>query len=249
MEIRKTDLGHKYGFTLAEVLITLGIIGVVMAITIPSLINKYRTYVLQQQFKKVYAALSVAVEKVQFDMGENVKCRYGKGNTNSHMTLRDWSECKLFYQEFAKQLNVIKTCNRNEDEGGCIPAGMYRSYDEIFAEYKNLEGEEAEENLKANCNGFGSAYKGRRTVYILQGGFLISPYGIGNAPVFMVDINGHNRPNKWGHDVFVFYLALPDKELYSNYFTLKPDLCMVVEKGGFTTKEFMERSIRGTANY
>ena len=65
----------------------------------------------------------------------------------------------------------------------------------------------------------------------------------------MVDINGHNRPNKWGHDVFVFYLALPDKELYSNYFTLKPDLCMVVEKGGFTTKEFMERSIRGTANY
>ena len=31
----------KYGFTLAEVLITLGIIGVVAAITIPGLMSKY----------------------------------------------------------------------------------------------------------------------------------------------------------------------------------------------------------------
>ena len=32
----------KYGFTLAEVLITLGIIGVVAAITIPTLVSNYK---------------------------------------------------------------------------------------------------------------------------------------------------------------------------------------------------------------
>ncbi len=42
----------KVAFTLAEVLITLGIIGVVAALTLPSVINKYHSFVLEQQFKK-----------------------------------------------------------------------------------------------------------------------------------------------------------------------------------------------------
>ncbi len=39
-----------YGFTLAEVLITLGIIGVVAAITIPNLITTYKAKQLHSQF-------------------------------------------------------------------------------------------------------------------------------------------------------------------------------------------------------
>lgn len=37
------------GFTLAEVLITLGIIGVVAAMTIPAVINKYKSVQLKAQ--------------------------------------------------------------------------------------------------------------------------------------------------------------------------------------------------------
>ena len=44
-----------FGFTLAEVLITLGIIGVVAAITIPALINNYRAAKLKSQFLKSYS--------------------------------------------------------------------------------------------------------------------------------------------------------------------------------------------------
>lgn len=40
------------GFTLAEVLITLGIIGVVAAMTMPVLISNYRESVIKNQFKK-----------------------------------------------------------------------------------------------------------------------------------------------------------------------------------------------------
>ena len=39
------------GFTLAEVLITLGIIGVVAAMTLPSLIQERQNKVLETQFK------------------------------------------------------------------------------------------------------------------------------------------------------------------------------------------------------
>lgn len=44
-------------FTLAEVLITLGIIGVVAAMTIPSLIGHYRARVFESQLKKAYSTL------------------------------------------------------------------------------------------------------------------------------------------------------------------------------------------------
>lgn len=48
---------EKCGFTLAEVLITLGIIGVVAAITIPSLITQNRARVLRSQYLKSYSMI------------------------------------------------------------------------------------------------------------------------------------------------------------------------------------------------
>ena len=49
------------GFTLAEVLITLGIIGIVAAMTLPSVIGKYQKKVTVERLKKVYTSLSQAV--------------------------------------------------------------------------------------------------------------------------------------------------------------------------------------------
>ena len=51
-------LYNKKAFTLAEVLITLGIIGIVAAMTMPVLIAKYRSKVLETQFKKRYSEVS-----------------------------------------------------------------------------------------------------------------------------------------------------------------------------------------------
>ena len=48
------------GFTLAEVLITLGIIGVVAAMTMPSLIQDKQNTERVSQLKKVYSTLSQA---------------------------------------------------------------------------------------------------------------------------------------------------------------------------------------------
>ena len=47
-------------FTLAEVLITLGIIGVVAAFTLPVLINKYQEHVVISKYKKMYSTLANA---------------------------------------------------------------------------------------------------------------------------------------------------------------------------------------------
>lgn len=54
-------------FTLAEVLITLGIIGVAAAMTLPSLIQERQNKVLETQFKKSYSLISQAFLSVITD--------------------------------------------------------------------------------------------------------------------------------------------------------------------------------------
>ncbi len=59
----------KNGFSLAEVLITLGIIGVVAAITIPSLISNARKSAIESQLKKSYASITNVIRLAEIDNG------------------------------------------------------------------------------------------------------------------------------------------------------------------------------------
>ena len=61
--------GKRVAFTLAEVLITLGIIGVVAAITLPTLIKNYQKQVYVTQLKKVVNTLENNSRKILADEG------------------------------------------------------------------------------------------------------------------------------------------------------------------------------------
>ncbi len=52
---------NKKAFTLAEVLITLGIIGVVAAITIPNLVSKCREQVVETELQKAFSIISQTI--------------------------------------------------------------------------------------------------------------------------------------------------------------------------------------------
>lgn len=54
----------KKAFTLAEVLITLGIVGVVSAMTIPTLVQNYQNRELEAKAKKTYSTLAQAFEEL-----------------------------------------------------------------------------------------------------------------------------------------------------------------------------------------
>ena len=64
----KNFRGRKFGFTLAEVLITLGIIGVVAALTIPTLVTNYQKETTAKKVKKFYSMINNAL---QFSIAEN----------------------------------------------------------------------------------------------------------------------------------------------------------------------------------
>ena len=63
-------LKKKAAFTLAEVLITLGIIGIVAAMTLPALINNYRKTVTVNQLKVAYSIMAQALTMAQKDYGD-----------------------------------------------------------------------------------------------------------------------------------------------------------------------------------
>ena len=60
----------KKGFTLAEVLITLGVIGVVAALTLPSVIQNHRQKAVETKLAKFYSMVNQAIQRSELDNGE-----------------------------------------------------------------------------------------------------------------------------------------------------------------------------------
>ena len=61
---------NKFAFTLAEVLITLGIIGVVAAMTLPTLIQNHQKKVTVVRLKKFYSVMSNAIRMEEAALGD-----------------------------------------------------------------------------------------------------------------------------------------------------------------------------------
>jgi len=60
----------RLGFTLAEILITLGIIGVVASLTLPTLIQSHRKQVVENKLQKFYSIINQAVKMSEIDNGD-----------------------------------------------------------------------------------------------------------------------------------------------------------------------------------
>lgn len=73
------QLRPRPAFTLAEVLITLGIIGVVAAMTIPILINQTQEQAWKSAYKKTFSAIAQAFEQVKQDEGGDLSKYFTSG--------------------------------------------------------------------------------------------------------------------------------------------------------------------------
>ena len=65
-----THLRKRAAFTLAEVLITLGVIGIVAAMTIPNLVQSYKKKVVETRMLQFYSMMNQAVKLSEIDNGE-----------------------------------------------------------------------------------------------------------------------------------------------------------------------------------
>lgn len=92
---------HK-AFTLAEVLITLGIIGVVASLTIPTLYNNFQKQATITKLKNAYTTLYQAIRLSEIDNGDVSQWNFGADNNVNDIS--NW-----FNQYLAPYLKYTKT--------------------------------------------------------------------------------------------------------------------------------------------
>ncbi len=111
----------KAAFTLAEVLITLAIIGVVAALTIPAIVRNYQE-----------RAWSTASMVFQRKLGEALKVM------NTQQTLAGYSTTEDFVNELKKHIRITKIC-KNDDITSCFEDKVYWGADKEEIEMEGVK--------------------------------------------------------------------------------------------------------------
>ena len=177
------NLKRFQAFTMAEVLVTLVIIGVIAAMTIPTLnmntkSNEYVTGCL-----KAYSILSQTINRMKIDLGP-----VGFGTK--------WNSPEEFWKAFSAQLNTAKICAK--DEKGCNFEGIPKhlqgsvhtnSFDGYAYNMVTTDGMTFNYST-TDCNGKGLSTERQNNC-------------MGR---FAVDVNGYRGPNRFGNDIFFFCL-------------------------------------------
>lgn len=173
----------KKAFTLAEVLITLGIIGIIAAMTLPSVITNYQKKQAVAQLKKFY---SIMLQAVKLSESYNSDVKYW------NFTIGGNNHTEIFMDTYIKPyIKVIKEY-KPED----FPADI---------NYKCVSG--------SDCNAFGQVKNNNPKLVLADGTMILAAdlaTGLdddGKTVHMMniiVDLNGFKKPNQYGRDVFAF---------------------------------------------
>ena len=178
------------GFTLAEVLITLVIIGVIAALTIPALINKTNEQDTVTSVKKAYTILSQAYQKTIAEEGETYVWLSDETDQIATETLG-----KLLVKHF----NILENCGITTT-GHCFPDVIYKRFNDD--DHINFN-QSTYYKLRLN-DGMSLAICGWKDVHNTFGETLPLRNIIG---YYNIDINGDKGPNIWGKDMFLFYIT------------------------------------------
>lgn len=170
----------RFAFTLAEVLITLGIIGVVASITIPTLMNNIQQAELKTSFKKAYSVASQAWQQVVTE------------NPGTYIAQGGWSSCTGFGSNndandgrtdaFKAKMHVVQTC---VNQTGCW-ATTYENNDIL---------------------GFGTLIPSKFSWITNDGMCWACPWYPFDQSTILIDTNCNKNPNKIGQDIFALLLG------------------------------------------
>lgn len=167
--------GGTLGFTLSEVLITLGIIGVVAAITVPTLINNIQNKQNIAAWKVLYSQIS---NSYNYTIENGYVCSYDL--------------LEEFIEEFTKNFEVVDSCYGASCANNKKNKWQGITFSDVGTGYKTLAG------------GSFSAYNINKKAILLKNGAVIYLGGSHGGPWISVDVNGYKKgPNVIGKDFFI----------------------------------------------
>ena len=200
----------RFGFTLAEVLITLGIIGVVAAMTIPTLIANTNSAKFRSQFKKSLSTLNQAglMAQAQYDFdyaGTDTKC--GDDTAGASQNPENvMSFCSLLNGTLTGQTMVGKPSNLKRANSG--NAGDKSGAGAGSTAY-SIKGYEDSLGLTPSMDSYLAyqladgaivAFPKNATGCTLELGQVVNSTSLGEEPlsgcIGFIDVNGTTLPNK-----------------------------------------------------
>ncbi len=184
----------RLGFTLAEVLVTLGIIGVVSAMTVPTLMQNHQRKTYVTQLHKFYNELSQALIQYQTDRNAlNLK----------EAGLTDNNALKSFFQSYFK---VVNDCG-SEQEPCFAPNNEYRKINDSEQIGTRLSGGYFSISSGASV-GFDSFITGDRiaSLYVDING--VKGPNIAGRDIFAIYIYNDGTVDDWSDDG-----SKPDKDV------------------------------------
>jgi len=170
---------------LAEVLITLAIIGVIAAITIPSIVANHQKTALETQFAKTYRTLSQAINLAIAEHGGMESWDWNDNLTNEYKD-------NLVKKYFLPNLNSIKFCPSDNSVTGCFPNVTYKKLS--GGNWSNISIWNHPKILLADGTSIFFSFTGsciKNNTHCL---------------LIAVDTNGEKKPNTIGLDYFEFPL-------------------------------------------
>lgn len=163
-------------FTLAEVLITLGIIGTVAAMTIPTLLSNVEKDKYRNQFKNIYSELTQANKMMQTD-GIFPLAADTTDPWPNYMKLKKTCTDSTAQGCFHTNGNWYNTCGTALTSSGPDP-GFITTRGELVI---NLFSEDVPATVPNGFNLNGATLRTR---------------------TYLIDVNGFKKPNKLGKDIF-----------------------------------------------
>ena len=204
---------RRAAFTLAEVLITLGIIGIVAVMTLSTVISKIQDKQNIAKWKKEYSVINNAFNEVVAD-GVTIcnHTQYGHCNGQSYTD--------EFLEAIQAKLRIIDYCGVSSsvvsEDKVCdyYNSDWYEKYAKyrwsgvanIYSRYKAFGGR-TESNPGYSAYGV-NAYNFYKLALLLTDGAVIYFGELWSGPWIVVDVNNFQKgPNEFGRDVFVIRVS------------------------------------------
>ena len=190
------------GFTLAEILITISIIGVVAAMTIPSLINKIEMKQYQSSLKKNYSNFSQAIYTLASQ--NNLDLSSETNFINSLESQMSMGKKGTFASTTNLPANFNYKCYKSSS-GMCGNLLKRPNIDASSSFITNDGTRYLLYSFSSECNSSNYHVKINPTE--------ITPQNNACAVIYL-DTNGDKNPNQIGVDLHMFFLVKKDNEYY-----------------------------------
>ena len=188
----------RFAFTLAEVLITLTIIGVIASITIPNLSRKWRDHADVQKVKEAHSLLSNAFKMAIAE--------YGELNDWNWPSNENWKgvNAELVGSRIKDYLKVKTYCGNNFPDNKCTPNGGEGFVTSLAGEGNAGRFAFTTAGRMTLANGMFIGFKQDFTRGTQNNGWTgaANRWINGYSGYVVVDINGKGKPNRIGYDIF-----------------------------------------------